>query len=225
MVEDYLEAGAESPRTVLRRVWEALDRRYGSPIAISDSLQKRLQAMPTVRPPNLKSKLYDLIHICRLIEANMTSNPELHGFDRSDGQRQVWLKLSDRLQRDGNLGGTPMADRIMRAAPPFVMLVDYLEQAYDELSDPKYDTGEARDVRKTLVTSTFHEERNGPICLYHDKPGHLLVNCKSFAGLTSQEKQKFASQKRLCFKCLGSHLARNCTGSQECSKCIEIISQ
>lgn len=57
-------------------------------------------------------------------------------------------------------------------------------------------------------------------CIYHNRAGHEITECKAFGSLTVREKEEWIFQERLCFRCLSPyHLASACKESIKCSIC------
>ena len=56
-------------------------------------------------------------------------------------------------------------------------------------------------------------------CLYHDKPGHSLLECNTFSKLPYPEKQSIVFNFKLCFRCLGPHRVFACKSNVKCEIC------
>ena len=56
-------------------------------------------------------------------------------------------------------------------------------------------------------------------CLYHDKPGHSLLECNTFSKLLYPEKQSIVFNLKLCFRCLGHHRVSACKSNVKCEIC------
>jgi len=218
-IRDYLAAGAADPERTLQKIWSMLLKEYGASVKVCQAIQKNLDGIQNIRPPNVKIKLKDLVHACRIIEANMPTNTELQIFNLSSGQKKVWTKLPDYLQRKWRSRGFKYGLEMSGSVPPFIELVEFMQRSLDELTDPNYELQYERENRKTLSTEANNFSPTEVSCLYHRKPGHSLINCRSFIKLKYDQKQKFASENKLCFKCLGSHFARSCSANSKCSKC------
>ena len=223
LVQDHLDSGAAFPEATLEKIWQRLRKKYGSPLMVCSSIQKRLQAFPPLKPPNVTTKLQDLIHLCRMIEANMEVNPELKMFDLTVGQSQIWNKLPDWLQIKWRSHAFKLSKENSAPLPPLSALIDFMEYNLEEMSCLSFETPVTKVIRGTMATVTepaSTDSQNPPVkCLYHDTSGHSLINCRTFGKLSYGDKQKFASEKWLCFKCLGQHLAKNCHNRQHCLKC------
>jgi len=57
-------------------------------------------------------------------------------------------------------------------------------------------------------------------CIIHPISSHSTIECKEFLKKDVEERRGFVRKNRLCFYCLGRHLARHCTtNKKECPKC------
>ncbi|KAL9986037.1 hypothetical protein ACROYT_G000100, partial [Oculina patagonica] len=57
-------------------------------------------------------------------------------------------------------------------------------------------------------------------CIYHDRAGHEIAECKAFANLTVGEKESWIFEERLCFRCFSpEHVASACNMRVKCSIC------
>ncbi|KAJ2940022.1 hypothetical protein O0L34_g14055 [Tuta absoluta] len=56
-------------------------------------------------------------------------------------------------------------------------------------------------------------------CAYCGEAGHQVAACEEFAAQRVQKRRGVAQQRRWCFRCLGSHLVRECPSSTNCRCC------
>ena len=138
------------------------------------------------------------------------------------GQRQVWSKLPDWLQMKWRSQGHKFSQENAGSVPPFTSLIHFIEYTAGEISDPNFEKlfepKNNRTLRTADVDST-DQEKFPSECIYHKKEGHTLVNCRVFNNLKYQEKQRFAIDNKLCFRCLGGHMVRECSSDAACAKC------
>ena len=221
LIQNYLAAGAACPDETLKKIWNALHKQYGSAVKVSQSMQNKLHALHAIRSYNSRSKLQELLDLCRLIEVNIPSNPELQLFNLSSGQKQVWSKLPDWMQRKWRSRAHSLSVQNAGSLPPFSVLVDFIEDNLDELSNPNFEPlFEPKAVKSTSMTNApSHTTSCDVKCLFHGTQGHQLINCRTFSKLPYQDKQKFAYEKKLCYKCLAEHMSKDCNNKQRCSIC------
>lgn len=61
---------------------------------------------------------------------------------------------------------------------------------------------------------------NEKYCLFHERKGHELIECKAFSEKTLEEKTEWVKKAGLCFRCLvGKHRAKQCEKDVKCDKC------
>ena len=56
-------------------------------------------------------------------------------------------------------------------------------------------------------------------CAIECTSGHVTMKCKQLLGMDVEKRRDLVKVKRLCYLCLGKHLARNCLTGKLCSKC------
>ena len=55
-------------------------------------------------------------------------------------------------------------------------------------------------------------------CIYHDRAGHKITECKAFTNLNVEEKEDWIFEERLCFRCFSpDHVASACKERVKCS--------
>ena len=234
LVEDLMVAGMRDPQKTYERAWEALSQRHGSPIHISFSLKKKLDSFPSIKPPNLKCKLHNLLHLCYSIEANMQENSELLVlFNLASGQQSICTKFPERLQLSWRTYGHNFTIHNFGQHPPLSKLVGFLcSDKVEEMCSPNFETlkvettsrqkpFERAERRLARSASAFkiEEKSFNVVCAHRKKACHSLMDCKTFAKLPYAERKKFVRNSSLCFRCLGEHFSRACTVDVTCSKC------
>ena len=156
----------------------------------------------------------------------MCSNSELTIFNLAIGQEMVWSKLPDWLARSWFTYSHQYALRNNISCPLFSILVSFIEDKSDELCNPNflksssYSEKESKSKNTRILKTEESTESNETItCIYHNKPGHVLLDCKAFKKLSQTDKQSFVRDNKLCFRCLNKHLKSKCTSSVRCAKC------
>lgn len=56
-------------------------------------------------------------------------------------------------------------------------------------------------------------------CVFCKKKGHLGVNCMTARRKTFEERKNIIAENKLCFNCLGHHIAKNCRSQARCLVC------
>ena len=224
----------------LRKIWERLDERFGSPESVHHSVMKRLENFPRLTTKD-SPKLYDLADILAEIAA-LKQDPKyasvLSYFDSSVGVTPIigrvpflqekWARKATEYKRSRDV-----------AFPPFRVLADFISDQAKFRNDPglplfttqgqseKAESGRKQVFsRKTDLSGTEvkkpmqHTKENLPHrCPIHNTE-HNLDSCRTFKTKSFEEKRNFLKTNNLCFKCLSpAHLARDCTSNVRCNIC------
>ena len=223
VVEQYKLSMGYDPQVTLDRIWAALHRKFGSYIQVCAALSSRIDSFPVIRPPNVTDKLSELVDICRVIELNMEGNPELYIYNLSSGQHKIWSKLPDRLQQKWRTRGHEYSASHRDHIPPFSMLLQFIERESEEMNNPffqKYviedSTSKGKSAR--VLKAEIHDNTD-KYCIFHQRSGHSIYDCRIFTKLSHYDKIKFAKKDNLCFNCLGKHLSSSCNTNIKCNTC------
>ena len=74
------------------------------------------------------------------------------------------------------------------------------------------------NIRRVFKTDTSCEQEK--YCLFHQRKGHSLDECKAFGEKSFEEKSKWILDSKLCYRCLdASHIAKDCKAEVRCGKC------
>ncbi|KAK0140410.1 hypothetical protein N1851_022619 [Merluccius polli] len=235
-----------NPEAGLQRLWQRLDRNYGSPEAIEASLFSRLESFPKAGPKDshLLQELADL-----LLELEAAKNegylPGLSFLDTSRGINPIVEKLPSGLQESWVREGSRYKKDHKAHYPPFSYFVQFVNNHAEMRTDPSFmlqNCGAAhlkaerpivRQTRfkvpftanKTQVGAT-NDELTAPSlnpnkqCPIHKKP-HSLAKCRGFRMKTLDERKGLLKELSICYKCLSSteHRARYCKAVIHCVEC------
>ncbi|XP_073763460.1 uncharacterized protein [Danio rerio] len=234
------------PVTGLQRLWQRLDRNYGSSEVIEASLFKRLESFPRVSPKDnhLLQELADL-----LLEIEAAKNegylPGLSFLDTSRGINPIVEKLPHSMQEAWVNQGSKYKKEHDVHYPPFTFLVQFVNGYAEMKMDPSFSLqncysapmkAERPPVRqprfrapvttnKTQIGASYNKLQSQPLepdkqCPVHKKP-HSLAKCRGFRMKTLDERKSLLKQLSICFKCLSStdHRAKDCKDVICCSEC------
>ena len=71
---------------------------------------------------------------------------------------------------------------------------------------------------RTNAFQAHQREAKQRRCVYCNEISHVSVNCPNV--VTSEDRKKYLSERRLCFSCTGAeHRASECRSRSSCSKC------
>lgn len=226
-----------NPIEGLQQIWSRLDERYGSPESVFHATVKKLENFPkiTVRE---STKLYDLSDILSEIKG-LKQDPRyasvLSYFDSSVGVNPIVTKLPHNLQEKWMTHAAGYKDKHNVAFPPFRVLQEFVKTQSRIRNDPSFkfvdqdyrQKSESRpvpssrvvqqprtvDVRKTTVD-------DNAVCTIHKSSGHNLENCRTFVGMSYDNRRQHITDNKLYFKCFRtSHISKDCKEKVVCQKC------
>ena len=135
-----MTVGAGNPDQALQDCWQRLWDRYGSDGRITESLLAKLEKIPPIKYTNQTDKLEELLALCKMINCNMCTSPDLQFFNTTYGIKRIFFKLPERLQdswRDYELN---YGSSHNGAGAPFADFVNFLSTRMKKYSLPAYKT-------------------------------------------------------------------------------------
>ncbi|XP_077080710.1 uncharacterized protein LOC143733040 [Siphateles boraxobius] len=235
-----------NPQAGLQRLWQRLDKSYGSPEVVEASLFQRLQTFPKIsnKDAHLLQELADLL---LELEYAQSENylPGLSFLDTPRGINPIVEKLPYGLQESWVKQGTKYKRDNGAVYPPFSYFVQFVNDYAEMKTDPSFMLQSpnivAPKVDKTLVKPTRYRvpvavnktdisQTNGTAqtfffnpdkqCPIHHKP-HSLAKCRGFRSKTLDERKGILKEHAICYKCCSStsHRAKDCKAIIQCSEC------
>jgi hypothetical protein len=245
LIKLYKSIQGSNPGVALNIIKQKLQVRFGDRNEVSSTLRKKLTLFPIIKgtesSQNVATKLRQLSDLCLLIQAHMNSTPDLQTLNFSSGLEEVRRKMPDFL----NNRWRSHKQRYIRdhgEHPPFFEFCNFVEQEADTLyADSFFDneiftkpyTPEPKSVKPTqwaskalltdtetsaFITSTS-EQSNHHKCPLHRSQTHDLKECYAFKQLDVKTRRLLVSSYQLCFRCMGHHLAKECTKDIKCDIC------
>ncbi|KAL4008122.1 hypothetical protein ACER0C_001974 [Sarotherodon galilaeus] len=235
-----------NPETGFQRLWQRLDRIYGSSEVIEASLFRRLESFPRVTPRDnhLLQELADL-----LLELEAAKNegylPGLRFLDTPRGINPIVEKLPHTLQESWIKQGSKYEKEHRAHYPPFSYFVQFVNSNAEMKTDPSfilqnYSTGHMKIERPLVRQSYFrapltanktqvgtpsnksntHSLDPDKQCPVHMKP-HSLAKRRGFRMKTLDEQKSLLKGLSICYKCLSStgHRAKDCKPDIHCLEC------
>lgn len=234
-----------NPEDGLGRLWQRLDRNYGSAEVIEASLFKRLEMFPKIshKDSNLLQELADL-----LLELQYAKDesylPGLSFLDTSRGINPIVEKLPYSLQEAWVKRGSKYKKDYDVVYPPFSYFVQFVNDHAEMKTDPsfmlqghsipshKFDKTQVKQtkyrvpiaVNKTEIGQPNNTKTTSPSpdqqCPIHRKP-HSLTKCRGFRMKTLDERRSLLKEHSICYKCCSStnHRAKDCKAAIHCSEC------
>ncbi|XP_028328030.1 uncharacterized protein LOC114478897 isoform X1 [Gouania willdenowi] len=237
-----------NPEAGLQRLWQRLDKSYGSPEVIETSLFQRLEFFPKIshKDIHLLQQLADLL--LELEYAQKESYlPGLSFLDTPRGINPIVEKLPYSLQESWVKQGTKYKRDHGAFYPPFSYFVQFVNDHAEMKTDPSFmlhssntvapyvDKTLFRQIRRTnrvpvAVNKTEIGQASSNIktttlnpekqCPIHHKP-HALARCRGFRMKTLDERKSLLKEHFICYKCVSStsHRAKDCKAVIQCSEC------
>ena len=219
-----------NPEEALSHIWKRLNERFGTAESVLSALDKKLKFFPRIMNKETL-KLYDLADILSEIEGlkkNSEYSVTLSYFDSTVGMNPIISKLPYNLQQKWISHAASYKEKHKVSFPPFSFFTEFVKKYSVIMNDPSFNfeanvpqhsTGPAKHEQKAY--GRFSAAKTGinqhdqsfqceKVCLIHKTP-HSLEDCRVFRSKTFDEKKKFISENKLCFRCLSEdHMIREC---------------
>ncbi|CAE1321719.1 unnamed protein product [Acanthosepion pharaonis] len=219
------------PEKGLQEIWKRLEKCYGSPEAIEDSLFERIHRFPKVTKDY--DRLRELSDLLTELQAAKDDGdlPGLALLDTARGLRPIVEKLPPTLRDQWTSHGTTYKRKHQVPFPPFSVFTKFIEQQAEDRNDPSFrlttDTWPSQNmdrtttpqrkeisVHKTQIASKDIKE----ICPIHNLP-HPLRSCRAFRSKPFPERQAYLRQHNICFRCCATHVNKDCRFKPKCAEC------
>ena len=224
-IKNFLSAGLQHPELTLEDVWDMLKKRYGDEDRIAESVEHRLRELPRVKDTGDQASMRRLVDTCKVASSAMLNNLQLAYLNSTRGIDLILEKLPVPFFNRW-LGKHQRHKGATGANPDFHLLVEFLSDILDEISLPylkksKIMSSSSPKAPQFKTLQTHAQPTEGPLCPYHHSNSHTIAECIMFGSLLFRDRKQFASDMKLCFKCLGPHRAASCPNSLslECKHC------
>ncbi|XP_022345684.2 uncharacterized protein LOC111113788 [Crassostrea virginica] len=227
---------ADNPALAVKKIWERLEQRFGSPEIVEQILKDRITSFPKITASESK-RLFDLADLVSEI-ASVKEQPQysvLFGyFDSSTGINPIVSKLPWNLQEKWVAEASRFKRQQGNNYPPFSMFVKFIQETAQTRNDPsfQFDRTEKNSnstpskrtsavvVKKTVTTDSMTNQSESTLCPLHGTK-HSLNECSAFRKRSLVERKKFILTNGICFKCCGprKHRAANCKENVKCDIC------
>ena len=229
----------DNPHVGLYKVWETLEKKYGTAEVIEDNLMTKLDEFPRFNVKD-REKLQQLSYLLLEVQAAKDTGmyKGLAALDSAKGLRQWVEKLPYPLQERWMRVGTGYKRKNSAIFPPFEVFVDFINTEADMRNDvsfvaspqnvekpaavrSRYSTMASVNKVATSSCSTPQAEFDlSRTCIIHSSD-HPLRDCKAFQKKSMDERRLILMKNRICFKCCGSnsHQARDCKEVIKCTIC------
>ncbi|XP_044171546.1 uncharacterized protein LOC122955876 [Acropora millepora] len=214
LVDNYRKRNHHNPHALLENLWSELERRFGNAAVITNALFDRMHTTASFNE-NENKKLQEFADLCEDVESQVAYLPGLAclNYPTCDTTNCGVSTTSPR-----KIGETGCKNHAKVKNDPNIH-IGAKQPKQRPLNRGVLKSRTERDL-KDPHTSRHKEEERARHCLFHNKVGHNLEECKAFATKTFPEKTDWISKAGICFKCLsGDHQANVCERKIRCGIC------
>ncbi|XP_037400478.1 uncharacterized protein LOC119265102 [Pygocentrus nattereri] len=227
-IESYFLLGTKSAYLA---AWCILEERYGSPFLIAKAFRDKIDAWPKISAKG-SLELQEFVDFLRSCESAMPQIKSLEVLNDYNENQKILAKLPDWLTSRWNRKVMEVEEE-SQTFPSFSQFVQFLTREAKIACNPitslhalKPSEGEKGKVlknrspgAKALATSA-NEKANATCCVFCEKVGHGLSECRKFIRKAITERLKFVQEKKLCFGCLKfGHRSKDCGDRNICRLC------
>jgi hypothetical protein len=216
--KEAVESMLVSPNN-LDRVMNILQKRYGKPKYILDTIFQQVESLPSLQGHDKKGLVKFADAIRNLTSTAVAfdcqpylSNPKLLGKVKKhpDFRQASWCHY-------GRLQGSDF--------PSLQEFSDWLEEVGDEVEfgyDPfedkeKNENFNGKSFKKDKVFAANDEEALEKKCLFCKKSYHRVPQCQEFKKASVEDRWSWVKRQRCCFGCLNyGHSAKECKLKKIC---------
>lgn len=146
---------ADNPALAVKKIWERLEERFGSPEMVERSLKERISSFPRIAG-NDNKRLFDLADLVSEIAA-VKEQPQysiLFGyFDSSTGINPIASKLPWNLQDKWVTEASRFKSQNGSTFPPFSVFVKFIHDTARTRNDPSFSLTVLRRRTRAQVTA------------------------------------------------------------------------
>lgn len=218
---------------------ERLLQRYRNPNEVQKKAERVLAAM-SVAGGDDTTALKDNIHeICNLLTSLLEAHVSLyqiHNFVQSaltkfpDTWYLEWARMNDQQEIRYDVGEKldKLFQMMITCEQYLAGRAVYMNQAAkasgrsspsEKISAHKPSQAERKDTRakgKETLKSEQLPAREPRVCIFCAK-SHLSYNCDQ--KMSAEKREKIVANRKRCFRCLGTHLFKQCRSNYKCTNC------
>ncbi|XP_055542959.1 uncharacterized protein LOC129728541 [Wyeomyia smithii] len=215
------------------QVITSLERLYGRPEVVINSLLKRMREIPSPRGDDLKTLIKFGMGVGNLVEHMIMANQRQHVSNPMLLQEMVdrlppnlklqWASFKRSYHTVDLEAFNNFMTELVTMASEVVLVVDPVQQ-----SSTKSDKNRRENAKERLfvhqqahLTSDSGANRSqqmyaSKLCSHCNQKDHRIAECQKFKNLNLDDKWKAVKQKGLCRMCLIPHRTWPCRSKQEC---------
>ena len=242
LVDNYRKRQQLDPSALLKNLWEELERRFGSPAVITNTLLERMHETAAFSD-NENLKLQEFADLCADIESQIAYLPGLAYLNFPNAIQPIVEKLPPSLRGKWKKEIANHYEKNAGAYPGFMVFSKVVQNQAKIKNNPNVHIGakltpvltltpsrgalngralntNTRPADNGLQSPPEREETTVKRCPFHERTGHSLEECIAFRAKTFEEKNEWIWNNRLCFRCFsGDHQAHNCKQQIKCNTC------
>ena len=234
---DIRTSCANDPDKCLKKIWQRLEERFGSPELVESALRHKLENFTKFTDMKKLYTLHDILNEIEAAKRQPNYRDIFAGFDSSVGIKPILQKLPHTLQEKW----MTRADRYKQTHkvlfPPFEEFVNFIGEMSRIRNDPglviepswcnqprkERETVHVRKVQLDTPKQDTVSDRKRPWenCIFHNHNKHSTNRCREFRKLTMNERISLLKEKNICFRCCetSSHFSRKCKADIRCVVC------
>ena len=217
LVDNYRKRQQSDPIKLLENVWSELEHRFGSAAVMTNTLLDRLKKNANFGESD-NASLQKFADLCADVESQTASLPGLACLNFPNIIQPIANKLPSSIRGKWEKEIARYADKHAAAYPPFARFAKLIEEQSNIKNNPNIlankeprpnkPIGEhkksqrennfpAKRVFKTKASPSPSEARldgenvGAKTCLFHERDGHDLTECKAFASKPLEERTEW----------------------------------
>ena len=206
LVDNYRKRKHRDPCGLLKNLWAELERRFGSAATITKALLERMHAFAAFRE-NEHGKLQEFADLCADVTSQISCLPGLACLNFPDAIQPIAAKLPPSLRGKWEKEIAKFSENNGDAYPGFHVFSEVIQKHTRIKNNPNINIGvrlvdtsiqtPRRTGRNNMAfktntelneTNALTREKETNRCPFHDRDGHSLEECKTFAAKTLEEK-------------------------------------
>ncbi|XP_078380254.1 uncharacterized protein LOC144663213 [Oculina patagonica] len=230
LVDNFRKRQQHDPSELLKNLWEELERRFGNPATITNTLLERMHKTAAFSDDE-NIKLQEFADLCADVESQIAYLPGLACLNFPNAIQPIVEKLPSSLRKRWEKEIAMHYEENAGAYPGFVVFSKVVQNQAKIKNNPNVHIGAKLMPILTLATNTLPtnndlqspsrgKENTVKRCPFHERAGHSLEECMAFRAKTFDEKTEWISNNRLCYRCFSrDHQAHACQSPVKCSAC------